>query len=227
MISFFIPTRTGSKRIKNKNTKKIRNYKLGLTEIKILQLKKLKSILKKKKIKSEFILSTNCIKTKLFLKKYKWIRIHSRSKEFASDDCLEKLIKIIPKLCLGKYILWTHVTSPCFNESCYIKFIDQFLKNKKKYDSGFSANIAGTFLMKNNKWISHNIKNNKWPRTQDLKNIYLVNNAAFISKRFVYTKLNDRIGKKPMPIISKFGTALDIDNYDQFNFYKKNIIKEN
>ena len=45
MISFFIPIRKGSKRVKNKNIKKLENYKLGLTELKINQLKKFKQLL--------------------------------------------------------------------------------------------------------------------------------------------------------------------------------------
>ena len=42
MISIFVPIRKGSKRVKNKNIKRFNKYKLGLTELKILQLKRLK-----------------------------------------------------------------------------------------------------------------------------------------------------------------------------------------
>ena len=52
MISFFIPIRKGSKRIKNKNIKPIKNFKLGLTEIKILQLRKLKNAINKLNLKN-------------------------------------------------------------------------------------------------------------------------------------------------------------------------------
>jgi N-acylneuraminate cytidylyltransferase len=224
MISFFIPIRKNSKRIKNKNTKKINNFKLGLTEIKILQLKK---FLKNKlnNIKYEFIVSTDCNKVKLFLKKYKWIKIHNRSEKLSTDDCLEDLIKEVPKICKGNFILWTHVTSPLFDHECYYKFILEFIKNSKKYDSAFSADVAGTFVMNDKKlWISHDSKVKKWPRTQDLRNIYLINNAAFISKRSAYTIHKDRIGKKVMPIISKKFTSFDIDNLEDFNFFKKKLI---
>ena len=158
MISFFIPIRKNSKRIKNKNIKKINNYKLGLTEIKVLQLEK---FLKKKNynINYEVIVSTDCSKIKLFIKKYKWIKIHNRSKKLSTDDCLDNLIKEVPKICKGKFILWTHVTSPLFNEECYRQFIAKFIQNTKKYDSAFSADIAGTFIMNDKKlWISHNTK---------------------------------------------------------------------
>ena len=227
MISFFIPIRKNSKRVKNKNTKKIKNFKLGLTEIKILQLKK---FLKKKpynikNINYEFIVSTDCNKVKLFLKKYKWIKVHNRSKKLSSDDCLYDLIKEVPKICKGKFILWTHVTSPLFNENCYAKFILDFVKNIKKFDSAFSADIAGTFVMnEKKKWISHNPKLNKWPRTQDLKNLYLVNNAAFIASRSIYLSKKDRLGNKILPLVSKNLSGFDIDNLDDFNFFKNKLI---
>ena len=46
MISFFIPIRKNSKRLKNKNLKRIRNYKFGLTDIKLRHLIKFKNKLK-------------------------------------------------------------------------------------------------------------------------------------------------------------------------------------
>ena len=61
MISFFIPIRKGSKRIINKNLKKLPRNKHGLTELKITQLKKLRKELSSKiKQQVEFIVSTNC-----------------------------------------------------------------------------------------------------------------------------------------------------------------------
>jgi CMP-N-acetylneuraminic acid synthetase len=227
MISFFIPIRKNSKRVKNKNTRKIKTYKLGLTEIKILQLKKFlkENSYSIRNMKYEFIISTDCSKICLFLKKYKWIKIHNRSKKLSDDDCLDDLIKEVPKICNGKFILWTHVTSPLFDEKCYGKFISQFIQNTRKYDSAFSANVAGTFAMNHKKkWISHNPLVKKWPRTQDLKNLYLVNNAAFIAKRSVYISNKDRLGDRILPLVSKNLTGFDIDNLDDFNFFKNKLI---
>ena len=47
MISFFIPIKKVSRRIPNKNTKRIHNYKFGLTEIKLKHLYKLRKLIKK------------------------------------------------------------------------------------------------------------------------------------------------------------------------------------
>ena len=217
MISFFIPIRKGSKRIKNKNFKSLPGYKFGLTEIKVLQLLKFKKILKKLKIKRkfEFIISTNCEKTIKFLKPYKWIKLHIRLNKDATDDSMDRLIKIVPKVCAGKHILWTHVTSPFFNENNYLDFVNTFLKSK--YKSAFSANKVQKFLFSKKKgWISHNYKKKKWPRTQDLDPIYVANSAAFIAHRNIYKYQNDRIDNKPLPIDTSLSSSIDIDDYSDF-----------
>ena len=96
MISFFIPIRKGSKRVINKNFRPLPCYSYGLLEIKIKQLIKFKKLAKKElKNKFEFIISTNCRKTLKYLKNFKWINVHKRSKKLSMDDSLDDLIKII------------------------------------------------------------------------------------------------------------------------------------
>ena len=72
MISFFVPIKKTSRRVKKKNTRKVFNYKLGLTEIKILQLLKFKKLASKDNIlknqKFEFIISSNDLKIENFIK---------------------------------------------------------------------------------------------------------------------------------------------------------------
>ena len=134
MISFFIPIRKNSKRVKNKNLKRIGEYKFGLTEIKLNQLEKFKNNIKKdkvlKKIEFEYVISSDDRRIYNIVKKYKWIKFHKRSYKLSTDNSLDQLIKLVPKICKGTTILWTHVTSPFFNEESYIKFIKFFLKKK-------------------------------------------------------------------------------------------------
>ncbi len=131
----------------------------------------------------------------------------------------------MPKICKGELILWTHVTSPFFNHLSYIKFIKKFLENKKNFDSAFTASVISSFIYNKSKkkWLSHNKFINKWPRTQDLDKIYSLNNAAFISKREIYTKLKDRIGNKPFPYESyeNIDEIFDIDNKKDFKSFQK------
>ena len=102
MISIFVPIRAGSKRVKNKNIKKISNFQLGLTEIKIKQLLKLKKKLGKKK-DIEFVIATNCSKVLDYCKHFKWIKTFRRNSKNSGDHSLDKVIKLAPKICTKKF----------------------------------------------------------------------------------------------------------------------------
>ncbi len=230
MISIFLPIRKGSKRILNKNFKSLPGYKYGLTEIKIKHFKKLRSKLSNLKVKVEFVVSTDSKKIFKIFKNINWINLHWRNKEAAADDSLAKLIKQVPKICSGNLILWTHVTSPFFNDTDYIHLIKRFINksnNKKiKSMSAFSADKIQKFIFREDgKWISHNYKKKKWPRTQDLLNSYIVNSAAFISNREVYIKKKDRLCNNPMPILSRPSASFDVDDINDFRFVKKYLKK--
>ena len=134
IISFFLPIRQNSKRIKNKSFKRINQFKYGLTEIKINQFRKIKKIFKNnfKQYKLEFVISSDSSKIENYVKKFNWIKFHKRPKKLSTDNSLDRLIQNVPKICNGDIILWTHVTSPCFEHLDYINFLSQFLRNKKK-----------------------------------------------------------------------------------------------
>ncbi len=226
LISIFFPVRSGSKRIENKNTRPIKEYKKGLLEIKTNHLLKLKKIFKRNLPNYEFeiVFSTNCKKTKFFLKKFQWIKVYDRKKSLASDDVLDKLILEVPRICKGEIIFWSHVTSPLFDEKCYVDFIKIFLNKSKKYDSAFSATEVESYLLDgNNKWLSHDRKKKKWPRTQDLKKMFMINNAIFGAQRKVYTNYKDRLGKKILPIATPKLCDLDIDYLEDMDVLKKFI----
>lgn len=219
-LSIFLPIRKNSKRIKNKNILPLKKFKLGLSEIKILQLLRLKKKLEKKNISTEIIISTDIKKVQNFIKNEKNLTLHLRGKKLSTDNSLQKLINLAPKICKNNYILWTHVTSPLYREDDYMRFIEIFFK--RKANSAFSCTIIQKFLMNDEKkWISHNYKKLKWPKTQDLKKLYEVNSAAFIAKKNVYINNNDRLDNNPLPIVSKKNSSLDIDDKDDFDLFKR------
>ena len=229
MISIFIPIRKGSKRIINKNLKKLPYFKNGLTEIKLKQLKKFKSISHKLNQKFEYVISTDSEKILKILKDYPWINSFKRQKSLSSDDSLNKLINYVPQICNGDFILWTHVTSPFFDHIDYFNFIKKFLQKYKKKNSksAFSAYKIQKFIYREDKkWISHNYNKKKWPRTQDLLNAYVLDSAALIAKRIVYTKFKDRLCSNPLPIICGAKSSFDVDDLNDFN-YLKNKLKIN
>ena len=168
MISFFLPIRKNSKRIINKNLKSLPQYKFGLTELKVKQLKRLKKKLEKEISQSvEFIVSTDSEKIIKFLEKYKWISVKKRSRSLATDNSIDKLINHVPEMCKGNFILWTHVTSPLFEVTDYINFIKIFLHQhkKNKIKSAFSASKIQKFIFRKSdkQWLSHNIKKKNGP----------------------------------------------------------------
>lgn len=229
MISFFIPIRKNSKRVKNKNTRAIPYYPNGLTELKINQLKKLRTLIKKNKPKLfndiEIVISTNCEKVKKICKNFKWIKIHERNKYLSNDKSIQELIEIVPSVCKGDYILWTHVTSPFFNEKKYFNFLIEYFKKGKNKNSAFSADIIQKFIYSLKQgWLSHKVRKNHWPRTQDLDKIFVVNSAAFIAPINVYKKFKNRLCGNPIPVST--GNELDgfdIDNLKDFMYFKKKL----
>jgi len=217
MISIFIPVRKGSKRVKNKNTKSIGAYKLGLLEIKLKQLKKLIDI-NNNKFNFEFVVSTDSKIVKKYCKRFNWIKVHNRPKSLSGDHSLQKLINIVPKICHGDFILWTHVTSPLFTSSDYVSFLSSFFKQKKrKLSSAFSADEIKKFIYSRRKgWVSHNVKKIKWPRSQDLKELCIMNSAAIIAHKKTYLNEKNRISRNCFPIKSNKNSGFDVDTIDDF-----------
>ena len=224
MISVFIPVRKGSKRVKNKNIRAIGKYKLGLLEIKLKQLKKLIKI-NNNKYNFEFIVSTDSKIVEEYCKKFNWIKVHKRNKKLSGDHSLQKLINIVPKICNGNFILWTHVTSPLFTSKNYMSFLNIFFKKRKlKLVSAFSADQIKKFVYSTEQgWVSHNTNKIKWPRSQDLKNLYILNSAALIADKKTFIKDKDRISKNSLPIISRKISGFDIDTMEDFK--KLNYLK--
>jgi CMP-N-acetylneuraminic acid synthetase len=217
IIDVFLPCRGSSSRIKNKNIKKFSNKKFGLFELKISQLLLTKNI-------RNIIVSTNdkLILNFLKKKKYKKIIIDKRNDKLClNSTSTDKLIKYVPKLIKADHILWTHVTSPFFDNLDYKKAIAMYKKNIKKYDSLMGVSKVQDFIYDKKKPINFNKKKEKWPRTQTLKMLYAVNNSIFLSSRKNYLKLNDRIGKKPFLMEINKIKSFDIDWPDDFKIAER------
>ena len=103
-----------------------------------------------------------------------------------------------------------------------------YISNNKNDNFGLHYHLNVSYLKNiKKKWLSHNRSLNKWPRTQDLDKIYYLNNAAFITKREVYIKLKDRIGKNPLLFENSYVSyeVFDIDDKKDFNYFTKNLIR--
>jgi len=128
IIDIFLPCRSSSMRIKNKNIKKFSNKKFGLFELKISQLILVKGV-------RNIVVSTNDKKIINFLKKknIKKIIIDKRPDNLCiSSTSTDQVIKYVPKVIKSDHILWTHVTSPFFDNKEYERAIRVYKKKNKK-----------------------------------------------------------------------------------------------
>lgn len=216
-ISVFLPTRAGSQRVKNKNTREFAGVKGGLLAIKLGQLLQLPEI-------DEVVLSTNDEESIQVAKNYasfNKLRIVERPNELAqSTTNLTDLVKYVPSVCTNNHILWTHVTSPLIDSQDYQEAIQKyFFSLKDGYDSLMSVKVIQNFIWSSKKNHVVNRQENdpsKWPRTQDLEKIYEINSAIFMASKKIYEMEEDRIGKTPFLLNHDSIQSIDVDWAEDF-----------
>lgn len=213
-IAFFLPTRKGSKRVKNKNTRPFADIEGGLVENKIKQLLSTKHI-------DEILFSSNDEMCIAIAEKYtsdSRLRIIPRPNELClSTTNLQDLICYVPTITNADHILWGHVTTPLVEAKVYDTAIEQYLsKIIKGYDSLVSVKELKNFLLNQEGKLVNNTTNIPWPRTQDLEPLYEINHAIFLAKRSVYTEQKNRIGQKTLLYIMDEIHSKDIDWEEDF-----------
>lgn len=220
-ISVFLPTRKGSERVRNKNTRQFAQYEFGLLELKIKQLMRVQKV-------SEIILSTDDIFSLEFVnklsKKDSRIKTFIRPENLAlSSTSLSDLVQYVPSVCESEVILWTHVTSPFFEAEDYDRAIEIYLKRLTEgYDSLMTVKKIQNFLWSLDRNDIVNRKGGeKWPRTQDLTPLYEIDSALFITSRRIYIEKNDRIGQKPFLFEQEGLKSFDVDWQEDFILAEK------
>ncbi len=215
-ITFVVAVRKGSKRVKNKNTRKFGN--LSLLEIK---LKQIRNVYKSANI----FLSSDCNKSLKVGKKYKAIVDRRPSKYTDPKTPMKEVYKYFAKKINTKYVCYLHVTSPFLKDSSLKKTVNTFLKNEKKttYNCLATASEVQEYFWDKNKAINYDPKNH--PRSQDLKKILALNFAVNIVKTNYMAKYGRITSDNFYPYILNFPENIDIDNKWQFmigDFIQKN-----
>ena len=221
-VSIFLPTRAGSERIANKNTRNFAKVKGGLLSIKLNQLLSLSNV-------KEVILSTNDEASievaQNFLSNPKLKLIQRPDHLAQSLTNLTDLVEYVPTICSSEHILWTHVTSPLVNAVDYETAIDlYFEKIAKNYDSLMSVKEIQNYVWseKENKVLNRKDGDfKKWPRTQDLEKIFEVNSAIFMASKSIYNEEQDRVGVKPYLLTHNSFQSVDVDWEEDFEIAEK------
>jgi N-acylneuraminate cytidylyltransferase len=214
-VAFFLPTRKGSQRVKNKNTRTFACNPDGLIGNKLEQLCRTKKI-------DELILSTNddeCIRiAEKYAKTCSRLKIVVRPDELCLDTTnLEDLISYVPTITDASYILWGHVTTPLADEWDYDKAIAIYQeKLKEGFDSLVSVTKLQNFLFNKDSKLINNAANILWPRTQDLEELYEINHVMFIASKDIYKSQKNRIGAKPFLYQMNKLHSFDIDWEEDF-----------
>ena len=212
-VAFYLPTRKGSERVINKNTRPFAGIEGGLVENKVKQLLETKLI-------DEIIFSSNDKTCMAVAEKYKdsRLRIIERPEELClSTTNLQDLICYVPTVTDADHILWGHVTTPLCGADQYDTSIKLYLDNLDKgYDSLVGVTELKNFLLNKEGKLINNTTDIPWPRTQDLEALYPINHTIFLAKREVYLEQKNRIGKKPLLHIMDELHSFDIDWPDDF-----------
>lgn len=213
MVTVFLPCRSGSERIPEKNTKTFADIKGGLLTIKLNQL------LKVNLIDSIVVSSNDNNVIKIARQVSSQIIIDERPEHLAlSSTSTDDLIKYVPEIINEGHVIWTHTTSPFLDHFIYDQAIKLYLDNlnNEKYDSLMTVNKIQTFLWDDNESFNYDRKVEKWPRTQTLKELFEINSGMFINSIENYKNFEDRIGVKPYLMNTKGYSSFDIDWPEDF-----------
>lgn len=214
--SIFLPVRKGSERVINKNTRPFSIFENGLLELKLKQLFKTRFV-------DEIILSTNDEHSIEFglnmAKQESRLKVIVRPDELASSTTnLTDLVKYVPNVCSNQTILWTHVTSPFFDETDYDNAILEYSKILERgFDSMMSVKKIQNFVWSKEQNDIVNRKGTlRWPRTQDLSPLYEIDSALFLCPKEIYLNEGDRVGKKPYLLVQESHHSFDVDWEEDF-----------
>ncbi len=217
-ISVFLPCRAGSERVPNKNTKSFAGLEGGLVKLKLTQLSRIRQL-------HRIYLSTNDSQVIDIAQSMEIpnLVIHRRDESLAtSQTSTDLLVEHASTLVQSEHVIWTHVTSPFFDELSLSRAIDVYFDGiSSGFDSLMTVKKIHGFLWADGQPLNYDRSIEKWPRTQTIKAVYEVDSAAFIAPKSIYEQLNDRIGQKPLLFESTEIESFDIDWPAQFDLAER------
>jgi CMP-N-acetylneuraminic acid synthetase len=207
-----IPTRKGSLRIKEKNTRYFGDS--NLLEITIQKLLEIDQLYK-------IIVSSNDEHSEKICKKYDKIIYEQRDDIYCTSECKAsvwncELANIVLKH-EGTHMMFCHCTCPFIQIDTYKNMIDLFY-TEKSYDSFVSCHKLQKHLWeeKNGNYLPLNYELHDVPRSQDINPIYIPTWGCVITKCTDILLSKSLIGTKPYFVYLNQFESMDLDTNIEF-----------
>ena len=221
-----IPARKGSKGLKNKNIKKLKN--IPLVAWSILAAKKSKLI-------NEIVVSTDSIKIAKIAKKYGANVPFIRPKKFATDKAsafsvLKHVINFYSKNKIKyDYVLMLEPTSPLRNykdiDFCINKIIKKNIETIVSVTKVIDQHPSFLYSINNKNFLKPYLKKPQklYIRRQDIDPLYYLEGSIYISKISTLLKKKTWYHKKTQALKVEKWRSLEVDDIDDFKLAEFNI----
>jgi len=219
VFNAFLPCRSGSERVRNKNTRAFCGIEGGLTRIKLQQLARVPEF-------SSIIVSTNdsdviSIARAVAAETGATILIVERPEHLCTSQTrTDELILHAAEIAPAGALLWTHTTSPFCRAELYSRAIAAYIDALEggNHDSLMSVAPLRSFVWSKDGPLNYDRATEKWPRTQTLPVLYDVNSAVFLCDRDLMREHGDRLGVRPVLFEMGHVESLEIDWEEDFAF---------
>ncbi|MGK7870616.1 cytidylyltransferase domain-containing protein [Falsiroseomonas sp. E2-1-a20] len=212
----FLPCRSGSERVLDKNMRPFAGFQNGLLELKLKQFSAVKRF-------EEIIVSSNDERVLEYAEAYsrtmdaRVCAIPRPDELGRSSTAMDDFIGYIARMVEDGVIVWSHVTSPFITSKIYDQMIDAYERCVVEgFDSLVTVTKIHKFLWDENGPLNYNPRPIKWPRSQDIKPVFEINHGAYIMPFELMREVEDRVGRKPCFMQLPEAVAMDIDWEEQF-----------
>ena len=210
-IHVLVPCRAGSVRVPGKNTRPFAGDPGGLIGVKLDQLAACEEY-------ASIVVTTDdpavrAVAEERARRSRVPIAIHDRPPSLAIADTLDAFVAHVPEIVPDGVVAWTHVTSPLFGTALMDEAARAFRREVEDgpADSLMTVETVRSFVWDEEGCVSHDRSAVKWPQTQDLRPLYVVNSALFMIDRTAMIARRDRVGDRPFLFETDPISGFDID----------------
>ncbi|KHL24229.1 hypothetical protein PK98_14685 [Croceibacterium mercuriale] len=212
----FIPCRSGSERVPNKNTRPFAGFTGGLLELKLRQMAEIPEL-------ESILVSSNDPIVLDATERYahevddRIVPLERPDEYGRSSTSMDDFILYIAQLRATGTIFWSHVTSPFITSSIYrdgLATYEQALSDG--HDCLVSVTRTQRFFWTEQGPVNYDNTVEKWPRSQDLTPLLEINHALYVMPFKSMREVGDRIGRQPYFYDIDEHDAADIDWEPQF-----------